>query len=380
MASTDDVPSYYFIDDARAYRGPVTKATLHLLFATEAITPNTYLYAEHLNPEHSWMRLKRLPELLAQLSQPIPTSSPSGTSHTDATPAPLPEATKATAAQKVVPKARTNPTAGGAKSAPVDIGDGASAAAREAAGTSAARSSKNSAATQSTILNQSQPQERLYAEHFAGAARQSATDAKAGASRRGFFGLRRPAKSVFGQPLEECSLDPGSAVPQVLVTLRELLVANQGLQVEGIFRVSPSQAILKVAQKDADSNRLSKLATAGPECIATLIKLWFRSLPESILSPGLEAIVDGPPATPAACAGLVAAMADPHRSTMRWLLRLCHEVVEHESANRMNLKALITVFAPNLVDPPPAMPPMLALEVNRRVALFIERLLDAETV
>ena len=36
----------------------------------------------------------------------------------------------------------------------------------------------------------------------------------------------------------------------------------------------------------------------------------------------------------------------------------------------------ITVFAPNLVDPPPSMPPMLALEVNRRVALFIERLLD----
>ena len=40
------------------------------------------------------------------------------------------------------------------------------------------------------------------------------------------------------------------------------------------------------------------------------------------------------------------------------------------------LKALVTVFAPNLVDPPAAMPPMLALEVNRRVALFIERLLD----
>ena len=70
-------------------------------------------------------------------------------------------------------------------------------------------------------------------------------------------------------------------------------------------------------------------------------------------------------------------MPEPNRATVRWLLQLCHDLVRHEGENRMNLKALITVFAPNLVDPPAAMPPMLALEVNRRVALFIERLLDA---
>jgi hypothetical protein len=100
------------------------------------------------------------------------------------------------------------------------------------------------------------------------------------------------------------------------------------------------------------------------------------ALPESIFAPCLEQVVDGPPDDSAACARLVQSMPEPHKATVRWLLRLCFDVVKHEPDNRMNLKALVTVFAPNLVDPPPAMPPMLALEVNRRVALFIERLLE----
>ena len=100
------------------------------------------------------------------------------------------------------------------------------------------------------------------------------------------------------------------------------------------------------------------------------------AVPGSVFGPCLEQIVDGPLDDGPACARLVAGMPEPHRATVRWLLTLCFDVVKHESDNRMNLKALITVFAPNLVDPPAAMPPMLALEVNRRVSLFIERLLE----
>ena len=42
----------------------------------------------------------------------------------------------------------------------------------------------------------------------------------------------------------------------------------------------------------------------------------------------------------------------------------------------MTRKSLSIVFAPNLVDPPPGMPPMLALELNHRVVAFLERLLE----
>ena len=44
VATGGTAAAYYFIDDNRAYRGPVTLDTLHLLFATEAITTNTYVF------------------------------------------------------------------------------------------------------------------------------------------------------------------------------------------------------------------------------------------------------------------------------------------------------------------------------------------------
>ena len=44
----------------------------------------------------------------------------------------------------------------------------------------------------------------------------------------------------------------------------------------------------------------------------------------------------------------------------------------------MTIKSLAVVFAPNLVDPPPAMPPMLALELNGRVVTFLEKLYQYE--
>ena len=98
------------------------------------------------------------------------------------------------------------------------------------------------------------------------------------------------------------------------------------------------------------------------------------ALPESIFAPRLELIVDGPPEESVRCAALVDELPEPQRNTVRWLLRLFHDVASHEGENRMTIKSLIVVFAPNLVDPPPTMPPMLALELNGRVVTYLERL------
>ena len=100
------------------------------------------------------------------------------------------------------------------------------------------------------------------------------------------------------------------------------------------------------------------------------------ALPESIFAPCLEPIVDGPPEDSTRCVTLVDQLPEPQRSTVGWLLRLFHDVASNEAENRMTTKSLIVVFAPNLVDPPPTMPPMLALELNGRVVTFLERLLE----
>ena len=97
-----------------------------------------------------------------------------------------------------------------------------------------------------------------------------------------------------------------------------------------------------------------------------------------LFMPNLEPIVDGPPEDGARCADIVNDLPEPHRATVQWLVRLCRDVAQHEGQNRMTIKSLSVVFAPNLVDPPPTMPPMLALELNGRVVNFLERLHEHE--
>jgi len=48
--------------------------------------------------------------------------------------------------------------------------------------------------------------------------------------------------------------------------------------------------------------------------LAQLIKLWFRELPESVFSPCLEPVVDGPPSSAHRCSMLVQQLPQPHRA------------------------------------------------------------------
>lgn len=364
---------YYFIDDNRAYRGPVTFETLHLLFATEAITPNTYVFADSISKDHSWIRLKRVPELLAQLRQPLPDASEAG----GGAPADAPAAStmaedskqrpsmrssqggqqastatpredvgggtqgssgaidtaaddaemdglhpKGSDAVRSVPRQKVNPTIGrssaGGSSGAIDVSDsdarpGAEASAKVAA--LAPQPAPQPAANPAFFLNQAQPRDCLYADHFANAPKATSKQAS---PRRGFFGIRKPAKSAFGKPLAACELDSGTGVPVVLVQLRDMLFSHNGQLVEGIFRVSPAQSLLKAAQQDAERNQFSKVAAAGPESIATLIKLWFRKWRRSPLpyppSP-LPSIPQRDPSRPFPLVGPPSALPPPPRPT-----------------------------------------------------------------
>ena len=286
----DDPALFYFIDDNRAYRGPVNKATLHLLFATEAITPSTYVFAEHLSSDHSWVRLKRQPELMAMLSNPLP-SPRAGRPDAACDPASAPSAAEQPSEEQPigskssVPMQRTNPTTEGATAPRGDTA--ASSSARAAANVDVSDAAASPAITQPApvratpqpaggflLAQAQQSQERLYQDHFANARPSSSA---AATPRRGFFGTRKPPKSAFGKALSSCELDATHGVPSVLCELRNMLFSHNGHLVEGIFRVSPSQTVLKDAQKHAESNQYAKVATSGPESIATLIKLWFRT-------------------------------------------------------------------------------------------------------
>ena len=165
--------------------------------------------------------------------------------------------------------------------------------------------------------------------------------------------------------------------------------------------------------------------------MAQLIKLWFKELPESIFAPQLKPIVDGVPQDGEQCAQVVREMPEVHRRVVDWLLELFTDVCRHEADNRMTatvsppttrlrlpsrdarrlirdecaasmtaasppsvtsitsvtsvtlrclrrltVQSMTIVFSPNLLDPPMTVDPMLALELNKRIVRFLERLFE----
>ena len=75
---------------------------------------------------------------------------------------------------------------------------------------------------------------------------------------------------------------------------------------------------------------------------AALIKEWFRTNPVRLLNAlSLEALRTG------RC-NIETELPEPNLSVFKWLLDLAAETVKYESKNRMTVKAIATVLAPNL--------------------------------
>ena len=183
---------------------------------------------------------------------------------------------------------------------------------------------------------------------------------------------REPTKFSFGQPLHTSPLVDG--VPEVLIQLRRVLWEHRGQLSEGIFRVSPAASALSLARQHVEAGQFDELRDV--DCIAQLIKLWFKELPESVFEPHLKPIVDGVPQTGEQCIQAVQQMPELNRCVVNWLLGLFCEICRHEADNRMTATSLTIVFAPNLLDPPASVDPLLALELNKRMVHFLERLFD----
>ena len=73
-----DAACWYFIDNNRAYRGPVSKETLRYLYSTKAITGKTYVFAENLAAEARGGRVHKLPELHEELQRGSRAEPPAG--------------------------------------------------------------------------------------------------------------------------------------------------------------------------------------------------------------------------------------------------------------------------------------------------------------
>eukprot|EP01089_Gocevia_fonbrunei_P003793 TRINITY_DN1373_c0_g1_i3.p1 TRINITY_DN1373_c0_g1~~TRINITY_DN1373_c0_g1_i3.p1 ORF type:complete len:293 (-),score=44.49 TRINITY_DN1373_c0_g1_i3:54-932(-) len=183
-------------------------------------------------------------------------------------------------------------------------------------------------------------------------------------------------KSVFGVNPEELDLinDNNHEVPSVLVTMKNYLLDNNGLHKEGIFRLSGDEKeIMSVKEK------LSKSQFHGCDdinCIASLIKLWFRELPSSILG-------DISPATfsslalygPEDALEIVEKLTAPKKSLLMWLVDILADTAQLVDENRMNPRNLAIVVAPNLfvID---QCDPLESLMTSQKIVNFLMLLIE----
>ncbi|KAL6537886.1 hypothetical protein OROHE_012173 [Orobanche hederae] len=196
--------------------------------------------------------------------------------------------------------------------------------------------------------------------------------------------------TVFGVSTESMQLSydmRGNSIPTILLLMQRHLYCQGGLQAEGIFRITAGnsqeefvrdQLNRGVVPEGIDVHCLAGLIkaegifriTAGnsqeefvrdqlnrgvvPEgidvhCLAGLIKAWFRELPRGVLdSLSFEQVMQCQSEDD--CDALVTLLPPTESALLDWAINLMTDIVQEEHLNKMNLRNIAMVFAPNMTQ------------------------------
>ncbi|KAF0685982.1 Aste57867_22185 [Aphanomyces stellatus] len=186
----------------------------------------------------------------------------------------------------------------------------------------------------------------------------------------------------FGIPLAQMrcsSRRTDDFVPSLLRMLRREL-GDAGIAAKYIYRSSPDHGEIQAARAAINAGTFDRAAKRGdPYLVSSLIKLWFRELPEPLLAScapgaiaGLAQLATATEASPessplplspdseittadkatldAAVEALVAPLTAQARQIFEWLLEHWCDVVEKRATNMMSAHSLAIVWVPNLIE------------------------------
>ncbi|KAM9781959.1 active breakpoint cluster region-related protein isoform X3 [Syngnathus typhle] len=173
---------------------------------------------------------------------------------------------------------------------------------------------------------------------------------------------RTPSKKqsgVFGVKINVVTKRERSKVPYIVRQCIEE-VEKRGIDEVGIYRISGVATDIQNLKSAFDTNTkdiLVMLSDMDINAIAGTLKLYFRELPEPLLTDRLypafmEGISLSDPAAKENCMmHLLRSLPDPNLMTFLTLLEHLKRVAEKEPINKMSLHNLATVFGPTLLRP-----------------------------
>ncbi|XP_069471334.1 active breakpoint cluster region-related protein isoform X1 [Ambystoma mexicanum] len=173
---------------------------------------------------------------------------------------------------------------------------------------------------------------------------------------------RTPSKKqtgVFGVKISVVTKRERSKVPYIVRQCVEE-VEKRGIEEVGIYRISGVATDIQALKAAFDANNkdiMVMLSDMDINAIAGTLKLYFRELPEPLLTDRLypafmEGIALSDPAARENCMmHLLRSLPDPNLITFLFLLDHLKRVAEKEPINKMSLHNLATVFGPTLLRP-----------------------------
>uniref|UniRef100_A0A8C4ZFS2 Rho GTPase activating protein 33 n=1 Tax=Gadus morhua TaxID=8049 RepID=A0A8C4ZFS2_GADMO len=159
---------------------------------------------------------------------------------------------------------------------------------------------------------------------------------------------------VFGCDLGEHLLNSGLDVPQVLVSCSEFL--EQHGVVDGIYRHSGVSSNIQKLRHEFDSEIVPDLTKGiymqDIHCVASLGKLYFRELPNPLLTYQLYdkfAVKMTDDERMVKVHDVIQQLPPPHYRTLEYLIRHLSRLATRSGETNMHIKNLAIVWAPNLL-------------------------------
>ncbi|XP_034949619.1 uncharacterized protein RhoGAP19D [Chelonus insularis] len=168
-----------------------------------------------------------------------------------------------------------------------------------------------------------------------------------------------PEGATFKVPLELCPPSSFSEFVPLIVEMCTSIVEARGLEVIGIYRVPGNTAAISQltdsVNKGFENINLQDPRWSDVNVISSLLKSFFRQLPDSLLTADLYPMfidadkIEDPQRRMSTIRKLLRDLPEHHFETLKYLMFHLKKVVEHSEVNKMEAKNLAIVFGPTLV-------------------------------
>ncbi|KAI1176846.1 hypothetical protein F4777DRAFT_235467 [Nemania sp. FL0916] len=175
-------------------------------------------------------------------------------------------------------------------------------------------------------------------------------------------------KQVFGAPLAEAvrycgPVDVNVPLPAVVYRCIQYLDVKNAILEEGIFRLSGSNVVIKQLRErfnqEGDVNILTDETYYDIHAVASLLKLYLRELPTTILTRDLHvhfvAVTEmtNHREKMAALAELVQRLPQANETLLKYLIAFLIKIINNSDMNKMTVRNVGIVFSPTLNIPAP---------------------------